>query len=64
MKQKIIEHIKSLMKEHEEAGYCTNYDIAQDELNKSVDNAFDYSYDCGRYEAFYQLLTDIKNMEE
>lgn len=64
MKQKIIQHIKSLIKEHEEAGYCTNYDMAQNELNKSVDNAFDYSYDCGRYEAFYQLLTDIKNMEE
>ena len=37
MKQKIIQHIESLMKEHEEAGYCTNYDMAQNELNKSID---------------------------
>lgn len=62
-KEKIINLIEEKIKEHEEQGNCTNYDMAQDELNKDVSNAFDYAYDCGRYEVLNELLNDIKEMK-
>ena len=62
MKDKIINFIEELIKEHEETGYCTNYDMAQNELNRDVQNAFDLSYDCGRYETLINLLNDIKQI--
>lgn len=64
MKDKIINLIKELIKEHEETGYCTNYDMAQNELNRDVQNAFDLAYDCGRYETLISLSNDIKNIGE
>lgn len=62
MKDKIINFIEELIKEHEETGYCTNYDMAQNELNKDADNAFDLAYDCGRYETLVNLLSDIEKL--
>lgn len=61
---KIKLHIETLLKEHEASGYCTNYDWAMNELGKDVQNAFDYAYDCGRYETLTNLLNDIKNIGE
>lgn len=55
--------IKEKIKEHKEQGNCTNYDMAQDTLNKDVSLAFDYAYDCGRYEVLNELLNDIKEMK-
>ena len=62
-KEKIINLIEEKIKEHEEQGNCTIYDIAQADLNNAVSNAFDYAYDCGRYEVLNELLNDIKEMK-
>ena len=62
MKDKILNLINDLIKEHEETGYCTNYDMAQNELNRDVQHAFDLAYDCGRYETLVNLLSDIEKL--
>ena len=60
MKNKLIEHIKTLIKEHEE-NYFTNFDDIPDDLDwESYSMA---SYDCGRYETLCNLLHNIENME-
>lgn len=61
---KILSSIKEQLQEHEEQGCCTNYDKAQDELNKDVSNAFDYAYDCGRYETLQCLCCGVQNIIE
>lgn len=58
--EKVIELLKARIKEHEEQGCCTNYDRAMDELGKDVQNAFDYAYDCGRYETLNEILKEIE----
>ena len=58
--ENIIELIENLIKEHEDTGYCTNYDMAQNELNRDVQHAFDLAYDCGRYETLVGLLSTLK----
>lgn len=62
MKQKIIEHIKSLMKEHEEAGYCTDWEEVENECD--VERSGFIGYDCGKYETLIHILNAIKNMED
>lgn len=60
VKKRIVKLINCRIKEHEEQGCCTNYDRAMDELGKDVQNAFDYAYDCGRYEALNEILKEIE----
>lgn len=64
MKQKIIEHIENLIKEHIECQFCTNYNEALETLAYDFEGGTDQVYDCGSYETLCNLLTDIQNMEE
>jgi hypothetical protein len=64
MKQKIIQHIKNLIKEHIECQFCTNYKEALETLEYDFEGGTEQIYDCGRYDELYNLLTDIQNMEE
>ena len=59
--QKAIELIEKLIKEHEDGGYCTNYDEANNLLfdDEVIGMKF---YDCGRYETLINLLNDLKRM--
>lgn len=58
--KKAIALIETLIKEHEENEYCTNYDEAQNELDP--ERAIFLAYDCGRYEAFTYLLNELKQL--
>lgn len=62
MKENLIKYIKELIIEHEESGFCTNYDWAMNELGKDIQNAFDYAYDCGRYDTLKETLYFIENL--
>lgn len=59
----LLEHIKELIKEHEESGFCCNYTRAMDELGKDVQNAFDYAYDAGRYDTLLEIKSVIERGE-
>ena len=58
----VIELIENLIKEHEESGYCTDYEDAENELDPQT--SLMLAYDCGHYETLTNLLNDIKNIGE
>ena len=63
--QKAIELIEKLIKEHEDSGYCTNYDDATKEYEAGIveiECLFDKSFDVGRYETLINLLNDLKKL--
>lgn len=62
MKDKIINLIEELIKEHIESEYCTDYEDALNELDPQT--SVMYAYDAGRYEALTNLLDQIKTVEE
>ena len=64
MKNKVIDLIKLLIKEHEEAGCCTDYKEADEWTEHDTVVAFDKFYDLGRYETLINLLNDIKKIGE
>lgn len=51
-------YILDAIQQHLDEGYCTNYDMAQDKLEQDPSIAFDYAYDCGRYDT----LTEFKQV--
>ena len=61
MKQKLIEHVEKLIREHQQNEYCTDWEEVQNELDP--DRAGFIGYDCGRYETLINLLADLENME-
>lgn len=60
--KKAIELIKLLIHEHEETGYCTDYEDAENELDPQT--SLMLAYDCGRYETLVNLLNDLERMED
>ena len=64
--KKAIELIEQLIKEHEESGYCTDYDKATEIQAEMADgeSGFNAAYDVGRYETLVNLLNDLKRMEK
>ena len=60
--KKSIELIKKLIKEHEQSGFCTNYDEAESEKDPS--KCFYMAYDVGRYETLCNLYNKLKRMEQ
>ena len=55
-----IDLIQSLIKEHEENEYCTDWEEVENELD--ADRAGFIGYDVGRYETLKQLLADLMKM--
>lgn len=58
---KIKLHIKQLLYDHEQSGFCTNWTKAQDE--QDPERAIMLAYDCGQYEILKQLLDDIDKLQ-
>ena len=58
---KIKLHIETLLKEHEQAQYCTDWTQAQDE--QDPEKSIMLAYDCGQYELLKQLLDDIDKLQ-
>lgn len=58
---KIKLHIETLLKEHEQNGYCTQWTQAQDE--QDPERAIMLAYDCGQYALLNQLLDDIDALQ-
>ena len=58
--QRVIELIETLIKEHEEDNYCTDYREVEQELDS--EKAIFLAYDCGRYETLTNLLNDLKKL--
>jgi len=61
-------YILDAIQQHLDEGYCTNYDMAQDKLEQDPSVAFDYAYDCGRYDTLIEFkqvfMKDEKNIED
>ena len=56
---KAIELINQLIKEHEQSGYCTDYEHALQ--TEKTEQAF---YDVGRYETLTNLYNELKRIGE
>lgn len=54
MKNKLIKHIETLIKEHEEQGFCTDWNKAFEE--EDPEQALHYAYDCGRITTLNEIL--------
>ena len=59
--EKIKLHIETLLKEHEQSQYCTDWTKAQAE--EDPERAIMFAYDCGQYEILKQLLDDIDKLQ-
>ena len=59
---KALELIQQLIKEHEEANYCTDYEQAQG--TEDPEQSFVFAYDVGRYETLCNLYNELKRMEK
>lgn len=61
MKDKIIKHIETLIKEHEQAQYCTDWNkvLTEDDAERAIMLA----HDCGQYAILKQLLDDIDTLK-
>lgn len=62
MKNKLIEHIETLIEEHEENQFCTSYDEAAETLATDVEGGADMFYDVGRYEALKEVLRMVQTL--
>lgn len=55
--------IEDKMKEHKEQDHCCDYDIALQHLEADTERGIDKVYDAGRYEAFIEILNEIKDIK-
>lgn len=62
--KKAIELIEKLIREHEDADYCTDYDRATEHMEIDLEQSTDMFYDAGRYETLVNLLNDLKKLED
>lgn len=62
MKNKIIKHIKTLIKEHKENQYCTDWNKALEE--EDSERAVMLAYDCGRIATLNEILDAIELMQK
>lgn len=62
--EKIRKYILDAIQQHLDEGYCTNYDMAQDKLEEDPSIAFDYAYDCGRYDTLNEFKREFAGENE
>lgn len=58
----LLDYINNEIKEHIDSGYCTNYDIALDQVAQNVEIGADYMYDIGRYDTLLQFKKLIEEV--
>ena len=61
MKNKIIKHIETLITEHEQEQYCTDWNKVLKEENTEQAKLLAYEY--GQYAILNQLLDDIDTLK-
>lgn len=61
MKNKLIKHIETLIKEHEENQYCMDWNEVLDE--EDAERAVMLAYDCGRIATLNEILDAIELLE-